>query len=87
MIEAETESMLTEDSREDAICSSNANNIILAEFGTDAAAKHANFCKLSGNERIEAYNAVQGNLATLFGIPQSDWDNFVLKAVDSMVIH
>ena len=25
-------------------------------------------------------------MATLFGIPQSDWDNFVLKAVDSMVI-
>ena len=47
--------------------------------------KACQFRKLSGNERIEAYNAVQGNLAILFGIPQSDWDNFVLK-VDSMVI-
>lgn len=85
LIEAETESMLTEDSRNDAICSNDANNIILAEFGADAAAKHAQFCAFSGNDRIVAYNAVQGNLATLFGIPQSDWDNFVLKSIEGLI--
>tara|TARA_B100000900_G_scaffold410034_1_gene426985 strand:- start:1863 stop:3026 length:1164 start_codon:yes stop_codon:yes gene_type:complete len=85
LIEAETESMLTDNSRNDAICSNDANNIILAEFGADAAAKHAQFCGLSGTERINAYNAVQGNLATLFGIPQSDWNNFVLKSVEGLI--
>jgi len=85
VIAEETESMLTEDSREDAFCSSTANNIILAQFGADAAGSHAAFCLLPMDERIDAYDAVEGNLATLFGIPQTDWDNFVLEGVDNKI--
>lgn len=86
LIAEETESMLTEDARDDAICSNGANDIILAAFGTDAAASHLAFCGLSADERIDAYNAANGNLATLFDIPQTDWDNFVLEAVSTILV-
>ena len=85
LISDEIESMLTDDLREDSICSSEANNLILAQFGADAAASHEAFCALSSDERVDAYNAAEGNLAILFGIPQTDWDNFVLEGINNTV--
>jgi len=85
LIELEKEEMLSDDTREDAICSDKANAIILAQFGEQAAASHKALCALSPAERMAKVAENGGSLAATLGIPASDWESFVLDSIDNII--
>ena len=85
LIDLEKEEMLSDDSRDDAICSDKANNIILARFGEAAAAKHKELCALSPAERMSRLDQNGGSLAAVLGIPSADWEEFVLDSIDNII--
>jgi hypothetical protein len=84
ILDAEESSMVSDDSREDALCSDRNRSIVLAAFGADASTKFSNFCNAAPESRMGEWTDVAGrNLATLLGISAPVFESFVLDAFDN----
>lgn len=82
-VDAEEEAMITDDTRDDALCSQVNQSIILAAFGSEAAAKFTTFCEAAPASRMIEWEDVAGrNLHTLLGVSRPAFEQFVLDAFD-----
>ena len=83
-LDAEEESMITDDSRVDALCSDRNEAIILAAFGVDAAAKFIQFCNADAASRKLEWEDVAGrNIAKLLDVDNAAFEQYVFEAFDS----
>lgn len=83
-IDSEEEAMVTDDTRVDALCSPTNQAIVLAAFGSDAAAKFTKFCEAAPTSRMTEWEDVAGrNIHTLLGVSRSVFEQFVLDAFDN----
>ena len=82
-LDAEEEGMIVDNSRADALCSSTNQAIVLAAFGSEAAAKFTQFCAAAPASRMTEWEDVAGrNLHTLIGVSREAFEKFALDAFD-----
>lgn len=82
ILSAEMIAVVSDDSRDDALCSPKNRALILNAFGESAAARFDDLCLAAPESRLLEIERNQGSLAATLGIDEALFDQFVVETFD-----
>jgi hypothetical protein len=82
VLDEEQVNVLTDDSREDALCSAANKSLVRRVFGDNSGNAFDIFCSLSPAARVDQFNLDSKNLAQVMSVSGDSFDQFVLNSLD-----